>query len=239
MSNDFEIILFIFMSCNKIKYGGHQREEVPHYHNRIKLPSGKIMDLSPAEHCVSSPEIPIPIGTTHTGATCAVKSYKLNNLFQDAEYFIPPERPFTIFIGINENNDKQTGPLTYYRIASSDDPEGIHGIPFTTKLRDIRFEKEGESPKILRRGWSMNPFIAVYNDEFTLEKYKYLHDHLQARIAMEEEHDPMEPTTPDMGLGRMRHRKNRFTKRKSHRNKRTKRRKRTRLSNRTFRYKNK
>lgn len=223
------------MSCNKIKYGGHQREDVPHYHNRIKLPSGKIMDLSPAEHCVSSPELPIPIGTTHTGKTCAVKSYKLKNLFQDAEYFIPPERPFTIFLGINEDNEKQTGPLTYYRIASSDDPEGINGLPFTTKLRDIRFETEGVS-KSLRRSWSLNPFIAVYNDEFTLPKYDYLQDHLQARIAMEEEKNPMEPTTPEMGLGRMHHRKHRYTKRKSHRNKRTKRR---RLSNRYFRNKNK
>jgi hypothetical protein len=226
------------MSCNKIKYGGHQREDIPHYHNRIKLPSGKTMDLSPAEHCISSPELPIPIGKTHTGATCAVKSYKLQNLFQDADYFIPPGRPFTIFIGINEDNDTQTGPLTYFRIASSDDPEGIHGLPFTTKLRDIRFEKEGELPKSLRRSWSLNPFIAVYNDEFTLPKNEYLHHHLQARIAMEEEKNPMEPTTPDMGLGRMRYRKNRFTKRKSHINKRTKRR-RKRVSNRYFRNKNK
>lgn len=225
------------MSCNKIKYGGHQREDVSHYHGRIKLPSGKIQDLSPAEHCVSSPEIPIPIGKTHTGATCAVKSYKLQNLFEDADYFIPPGRPFTIFIGINEDNDKQSGPLTYFRIASSDDPEGIHGLPFTTKLRDLRFEKEGELPKSLRRGWSLNPFIAVYNDEFSLEKYTYLQDHLQARTAMEEEKNPMEPNTPDMGLGRrMRHRKTRLTKRKSHKNKRTKRR---RLSNRSFRHKKK
>jgi hypothetical protein len=50
----------------------------------------------------------------------------------------------------------------------------------------------------------------------------------------------MEPTTPDMGLGRMRYRKNRFTKRQSHINKRTKRRRtRRRVSNRYFRNKNK
>ena len=61
----------------KIKKGGHEREDVPHYHNMLKLPNGKIVNLSFAEHCVSAPA---------TGSCPEVKSCDIKELIDTIKY---------------------------------------------------------------------------------------------------------------------------------------------------------
>jgi hypothetical protein len=153
---------------NNIYKGGHDREDLPHYHNMVKLPNGKVINLSSAEHCVSAPA---------TESCSAIKSWTVEDLIDAIKYHLEgnrfnPDKPFTTFIGIYEDNYNQTGPITYYKIMSSD---GSQGVPTTTKLRNIRFGTQE-----LKRETSIKPFIVVYDDDNNNEKYNYLHCSLEA-----------------------------------------------------------
>jgi hypothetical protein len=164
----------------KINKGGHEREDVPHYHNTVKLPNGKTINLSSAEHCVSAPA---------TVSCSEVKSWDVKELIDTIKYHLSnTDKNLTIFIGIYEDNEEQNGQITYYKIISSN---GSQVIPINTKLRDLRFGAQS-----LKRFVGIQPFIVLYNDELNNEKYIYLNDALVARVAEEKEKNPNEPSTP-------------------------------------------
>ena len=175
---------------NKIKKGGgHEREDIPHYHNMLKLPNGKTVTLSSAEHCVSAPA---------TNSCTEVKSWDVQELIDTIKYHLSDtDKTFTIFIGIYEDNEKQNGPITYYKIILSDKPNEIQE---DTKLRDLRFGTQS-----LKRYVGFQPFIVVYYDELNNTKYDYLQHAINARVAEEEEKNPNEldtrPSTPTVEEG--------------------------------------
>ena len=193
---------------NKIKKGGHEREDIPHYHNMLKLPNGKTVTLSSAEHCVSAPA---------TNSCPEVKSWDVQELIDTIKYHLSDtDKTFTIFIGVYEDNEEQNGPITYYKIISSN---GIQGVPIYTKLRDLRFGTQS-----LKRYVGIQPFIVVYQDELNNTKYDYLQHALNSRVAEEGEKDTNElntrPSTPT-GIGgrRIKTRRQRTRRQRTKRNK--------------------
>lgn len=183
----------------KRKYTGgvHTREDVPHYHYFVKYPNGSTRHVSEAQHCVSAPAKTLPKGqTVYTDKTCAVESWKLKtlidtikeNMLTDFRVPLDIEKPFSIFVAPEIN----TKPLTYFKIYS----DGLDILPLSTKLRDIRFDVPDVGTQTLRRSFSGNPFIVVYNEELTEDpKYDYLKEALDARVALTYEKNELEPDT--------------------------------------------
>lgn len=188
----------------KTKYSGgvHIREDVPHYHYFVKYPNGATRYISDAQHCVSAPAKQLPKGETfYSNKTCAVESWKISTLIDAIKEhmlnFKKPsdtEKSFSIFIAPETN----TTPLTYFKIYSDD----FDILPLSTKLRDIRFDIPDIGTQTLKRFSSGNPFIVVYNEELANPKYAYLKDALDARVALDDEKNELEPdtrpTTPEI-----------------------------------------